>query len=88
MSNMNETSIKNTFLNKYGLNDNIINYINDFIYPSRQVWKNEFSKILTIFTKERDTILLKNTDIMSDIIEYEWIDRMPLLVDIDTNEII
>lgn len=88
MSNMNETSIKNIFLNKYGLNDNIINYINDFIYPSRQVWKNEFSKTLSIFTQERDTILLKNTDIMTDIIDYEWVDRMPFLINIDTNEII
>jgi hypothetical protein len=88
MSNMNETSITNIFLNKYGLNDNIINYINDFIYPSRQVWKNEFSKTLSIFTQERDTILLKNTDIMTYIIDYEWVDRMPLLINIDTNEII
>ena len=42
-------------------------------------WKNEFSKTLSIFTQERDTILLKNTDIMTDIIDYEWVYRMPLL---------
>jgi len=88
MSYLNITSIKNSIFFKYGVDDNIINNINNFIYPSRQVWKNKFSNILLIFTKERDTILLNNIDKISDIIEYEWVDRIPLLINIDTNEII
>ena len=73
-------------LYKMGLNGPIVNHIQDYIYPSRQAWKTVFSNTLEIFTRPRDIVLLYETGAFPTNMEYEWADRLPGLLNLDTNQ--
>ena len=85
MSNMNYS---NFTLHTKGFSRHIIKQIQDYIYPSRLHWKTVFSNTLEVITRPRDIVLLYETGIMPSNIEYEWVDRLPGLIDVETNEIV
>ena len=73
-------------LYKMGLNGPIVNHVQDYVYPSRQAWKTVFSNTLETFTRPRDVVLLYETGTFSTNMEYEWADRLPGLLDTETNQ--
>jgi len=85
MSNMNYSNF--SLYNK-GLSGPIVNQIQNYIYPSRLHWKTVFSNTLEVITRPRDIVLLYETGIMPSNIEYEWVDRLPGLIDVETEEIV
>jgi hypothetical protein len=67
-------------LYKMGLNGQLVNYIQDYIYPSSQIWKNVFQETLNIFNEPRDTVKLYEIGNIPIYIEYEWAYRLPGLI--------
>ena len=78
--------IKST-LYKKGLNGQLVDRIQNYLYPSRIGWKNIFQTTLDKFNTPKDTILLYQIGVIPDGINYEWVDRLPGLVNCNTGEI-
>ena len=72
-------------LYKMGLNGPIVNHVQDYVYPSRQAWKTVFSNTLETFTHPRNVVLLYETGTLPTNMEYEWADRLPGLIDTETD---
>ena len=75
-------------LYKRGLNGQHVNLIQNYIYPSHVEWRNVFQSSIDRFNSPKDTVLLYDTGKMPIDIDYEWVDRLPGLIDQDTNNII
>jgi len=73
-------------LYKMGLNGPIVNHVQDYVYPSRQAWKTVFSNTLEVFTRPRDVVLLYQCGLIPDNVEYEWADRLPGLINTETDQ--
>lgn len=72
-------------LYKKGLTGPIVNHVQDYVYPSRQAWKTVFTNTLETFTRPRDVVLLYQCGLIPDNVEYEWADRLPGLIDTETD---
>jgi hypothetical protein len=75
-------------LYKKGLNGQLVNYLQNYLYPSRIGWKNVFQTTLAKFNDPKDTVLLYETGVIPNGIDYEWVDRLPPLMSCETGEIL
>jgi hypothetical protein len=73
-----------SLLYKMELNGPLVNQIQDYIYPSRRAWKTAFSNTLEVFTRPRDVVLLYECGVIPSRVTYEWVDRLPGLINVDT----